>query len=607
MVNNNKQTSKVFLHQRKKGKNMEKSKKTLALILGLIMAVTMLAGLSAGAEDTGTIKITAPAGLSLEGQTYDAYRICAVKQSGDKFAYTLLSPFDTFTNYPGSDTTSLIKYISGLTDDSAEMDALAKALWGFIYNNGQYGKATPYSATGATGATEVVISGIPLGYYLVYGAGGANSGNVVSACALVTTKPGAEIVLKADVPIIDKYVWNHHDDISDWIKWTDGNMGYTPTFRIDTGVPIMRSYDRYRFTVHDMLSPGLTFIPTSLEVWIGGMSSWDPKRGSATAGTEYNEYQLVFPTTAHDDHVGPCYCTFMVVFDPDEFIKLTPGTEIYIYYSATLNSNAVIEWPGNPNDVRLEYSSNPHSSATNFTRWSKVKVYTGLLGLIKVDGEDSDPLAGAKFEVWTDPENESSALWFVPVPNSTTANYNSMNSQIGGITWLTYAKFSSMAIYKVANANTANATKVLTTPASGEILILGLAASYAENGTAFDSFGNYWFIETEAPEGYYPIEDPIPVQLQIFSSYIGQLLNVDDTTNWKIKYDTVTTDDRIVPVQLASSHFMPVPNSGTPEFPSTGGIGRKIFIVGGIALMSTALVSLIVVSTSRKRKAISER
>ena len=82
-------------------KTMNKNRKLLAIILTVILATSMLAGITASAsENTGSIEINVPDGrsLSLVEQGLRAYRIFDVKtnEDGTRFAYTVLPAFETF-------------------------------------------------------------------------------------------------------------------------------------------------------------------------------------------------------------------------------------------------------------------------------------------------------------------------------------------------------------------------------------------------------------------------------------------------------------------------------------------------------------------------------
>jgi len=676
---------------------MKKSKRLVAIVVALIMAATVLMGLTSSAAGPGSITIEAlnPENLVLNGQTFDAYRIFEIltikeiKVDPDdpdsdvvySFAYKIVEPFDQFKNYPNSATQSLTEYLSsGLVGHSDDMNTLAGNLWAFIEDFNKTaapadrivpeGTVTvPALIAGGVPVTETKIENIPLGYYLVFGSGYADGdavdGKVIAACALTSTKPDATVILKADAPKLDKLIWNHHtalipsdpkdqkldgpaDIPGDWIRWNDVSIGQTVYFRLNTAVPQMIGYTvangGYTFTIHDRMSAGLTFNLASVEIYLGGTRDEYVAGGSVEklvvgAG---NDYTVFYSPTPVAPPVPADGCTFDIVFNPLKFVTYTPEKEIYIYYSADLNENAVIELPGNPNEAQLEYSNNPYKvgeeGGTNKTPWRKVKVYTGKYGFIKTLGDkiptddvnkedvmydkDGDmyyveTLPGAEFELYEHKLDADGK----PIIDDTT------------IIWFKEDTSNPKEyVYTVVAAGTPGAKTRMTTPAGGRVQIIGLGASYEEydmlldnNGDPVlgadgkpifvhkghkntDEFGYYYLVERKAPAGYVLQPKPIPIQLHIYCVYEGWLIDdngvfeadwnryyneQDDEIDWLI----VQNGNNKVGEWLLIKNFL-------GEFPPTGGSGRRNFIIGGIALMGLAVVGMVVTSATRKKKII---
>jgi len=120
---------------------------------------------------------------------------------------------------------------------------------------------------------------------------------------------------------------------------------------------------------------GLTFNENSVEI------------NGLTKGTHYN---VVTPTDG---------CTFHIVFD-NEYIKtVTPGTDIIINYSATINEDALVVDKIN-NTAQLTYGDEAH------TEWTPVEDNETKLvkfNLIKKEGStEGEVLTGAQFKLYSD-------------------------------------------------------------------------------------------------------------------------------------------------------------------------------------------------------------
>lgn len=85
--------------------------------------------------------------------------------------------------------------------------------------------------------------------------------------------------------------------------------------------------------------------------------------------------------------------------------SITSSSSIVVKYTAKLLNTAVIGQPGNPNEVYLEYSSNPNFSGTGTPPTSEtpkdtVLVFTYQLDINKVDGTTpTKKLQNAEFKL----------------------------------------------------------------------------------------------------------------------------------------------------------------------------------------------------------------
>ena len=426
---------------------MKRSKWIISLALSLILLLGAAPPVAGG---SGSIVIRQPGYLSLEGQIFHAYKIFDVTFSGEHYSYTIADGFSGFAAYPTYETQSLLEYIEGLSSDSPELDRLAANLWDYIHNLG----LAPAGSATATNVDEVTISGLALGYYLVYGTALTEHGEIlVAACSLTTTNEVANILLKVDAPFIEKMVYD--DASGNYQKEADVNIGDTVYFRLTSAVPAMTGYTAYTYTVHDTMSAGLSFNQNSVLVTVGGAA--------------FTDYDLILsPADGH---------TFDIIFDPAVFVGLAAGDAIEITYSAILNGAAVIGSPGNFNRVYLEYGTNPYTGGTGVTPDDSVEVYTFGIEIYKYTGGEipGTPLADAAFELRRGSE------YGEPVGFSLLAPIGEYDN----------------AIY--THMPTGGDTELISPP-SGRISLLGLAADI------------YYLVETLPPAGFNRV---LPIEVVI--------------------------------------------------------------------------------------------
>ena len=540
---------------------MKRKNKIISVVVVALMLTVMLAVPTLAAGD-GVITIKAPTsgGWTLEDQMFDAYKIFDVTiVGGGEFAYVLDTHFTAFqTSFGKGD---LATYISGLTANSDEMNELAAALWEYI-------DTTPVmpdgSEMGGTGATTVVIDNIPLGYYLVFGTGvhGDDEPLIVAACSLTTTEPTATVNLKLDAPTVTKTVWQHdkagaddYEDPSDpgWDVWDDRSVGDTVYFKISFTVPTITGYDKYWIVVHDMLSYGFGLDEGDITV----LQEGEP----LTLDVDYIVNTTVEPQlTPYDEST-----LITITFDPYLFLDCA-GDSVDIIYAVEFKDTAHFsEYGGidpilainNPNMAWLEYSSNPYVTGDGDlenptdkgdlteTPPSEVNVYSFRFDIYKHTGDlaahEDEPLPGAKFQLYAIKDDPTSALNFYiwGIGSMISTGYEVTESSRTGPQY----------------------TKTMTSPPNGGINILGIDA------------GIYWLYETEAPDGFNELDEPIKVEIT--------------HTNGAGQY-TVKIDDVIVSDWTAN-----IRNSAGQKFPSTGGTGRAIFIVIGTTLMAGSAAAFV--------------
>lgn len=271
------------------------------------------------------------------------------------------------------------------------------------------------------------------------------------------------------------------------------------------------------YVLHDKMEAGLTFNADSVVVMRGA--------AELTKGTDY---QLVVPgneTTAANK------CTFEIDFLPA--LEATLGNEeIVITYTATLNENAEISPATNDNTTWLSYGED------NETAVDKTETEAFRFSLVKTDETDTI-IEGAEFRLYTDEE--------------CTAEVAVIYDSIKGY-------------YRPVKADETG-----TAITAGNVVIAGLDSDIATV---------YYLKETQAPDGYNMITNPVTVDLK----KDGVATNLD----------AVTANG-----EYTEGGIQVINDSGT-LLPETGGIGTTIFyIIGGLLVVGAVIILI-----TRKRMSV---
>ena len=505
-------------------------KKLMAALLAVAMVCAMVApafaddGSTTAAAATGTGSITIQ--NAVPNQTYKIYRILDLEYHAgtSSYLYTVTPEWKNFVKAHSTDL-DLNESTGVVTWKNADKSNDSSVIQNLANDAGTYAKNPAITAvdTKLAGAVTIEFTNLPLGWYLVVS--DLDNGAI---CSIGTTAPNAVIKEKNSKPTIEKEVYEGSNSGYS----NDAGIGDTVNFHTNIYVT---DGNPTNYILHDTMTKGLKFDSTSVKVYLHRDCA-----GSANIFSDYltadTDYELVTSTSDK--------CTFEI-----KFLKpLMPYDSIQVTYSATVTADAEIGTTGNDNDTVLEYGNK------NYTEHSSTKTYVWEMGVhkfTKINGAEK-ALENAEFRLYK--------------KDGATTKY-------AVLTKIKDGSATENAEYKLTGwTDTETGAARVKTPANGNIKFEGLDA------------GTYYLEETDAPEGYNTLTDPIEVIIErtlpkdsaeaaIFS---GQAIKYGQTK------DTTGTD-----------HLVPVENNRGTTLPSTGGIGTTIFYVVGGGLMVAAAILLI--------------
>ena len=506
---------------------MKRMKKIMALMLAAIMMMAMSVTAFAAEGATGTltltvnVKTTTPA-QDLKGQTINLYKLFDVTESGTtgskNYAYTV----NTETGYKDALASVLGSPITAAsTDEQFAAAVLALGSNDSTKVQNFANKFTTYALTKSLAATATsgkiaeenkasyTFDNLTAGYYLVYVTGGKEIQS-----SLVTVDASTNTVnLKTEAPSINKTA-----------DKATAEIGQIVTYTVTGVIPDTTGYDSYVYKIHDELSKGLDFVNDT-----NGTACTDNKVAVKVAFTDGTDASTA-PTTA----ALATNNSKKMSLDLSTWVRANQGNKgkaFTVTYYAKVNKDAEVT---NNNKASLEYGNNPSDTTT--TTPSEAKTNTYPLDIKKINKKTSGLLAGAKFSLYrseTDAKNGENAITvtgsngnYVVDPVSTTTEFVSVEKDLGGY----------------------------------NLRVNGLEAK------------DYWLVETQAPEGFNKLTDPIKVTI-----------TKDGDTNWTVKKNNTAEDDKIIDVE----------NSTGSLLPSTGGRGAIAFAVIAAILVFGVAVSFI--------------
>ena len=498
---------------------MKKMKKIMALMLAAIMMMAMSVTAFA-AETTRSLTVNAKGGQDLKGQTINLYKLFDVTESNSgkttNYAYTV----NAATGYKDAIKSALGTSFTGTTDEEYAAAVLALkdtegAVQKFANDFTADALTKNLSATANSGKikeenkTSYTFNDLAAGYYLVYVTGGKD----IQSSLVTVDAPTNTVNLKTEAPSITKTANKETAEI-----------GQVVTYTVTGAIPDTTGYDSYVYKINDELTKGLDFVNDA-----NGTACTDNKVAVKVAFTDGTDASTA-PTTA----ALATNNSKKMSLDLSTWVRANQGNKgkaFTVTYYAKVNKDAEVT---NNNKASLEYGNNPSDTTT--TTPSEAKTNTYPLDIKKINKKTSGLLAGAKFSLYrseTDAKNGENAITvtgsngnYVVDPVSTTTEFVSVEKDLGGY----------------------------------NLRVNGLEAK------------DYWLVETQAPEGFNKLTDPIKVTI-----------TKDGDTNWTVKKNNTAEDDKIIDVE----------NSTGSLLPSTGGRGAIAFAVIAAILVFGVAVSFI--------------
>lgn len=510
---------------------MKKLKRMMAVLLAMVMALAMSVTVFA-AEGQGSLKVKVNENNTLEGQTLNVYKLFNLSVNGTHYAYTvnetykagIIDALNLTEQDPEPDSAGLYDAISKLKGTA--LQDFAEDFTAYALTNSLTATKTSEKITSAV--KEYTFTDLDYGYYLVYQTG---TKELQSSLVSVDEAEGTEVDLKGEAPSITKDAQNTEGTSIDSVE-----IGQIVKYVITGTIPDTTGYDSYVYKIKDTLTTGLDFVKDADGTVVDDVNAYP-------VSVKIGEGQAT-PQTAKLSGDNNRTMTL----DLSQWIKgnqTSKGSEFTVTYYAKVNSDAVVT---TNNNASLEYGNDPDNTITTTPVQEKTPTFPLQ---IKKFATGVDYLDGATFRIYrseTDAQQDQNAIAVTGRNGSYTVN----PVQTGGN--LSYDMVSS-------NAE------------------VGTGFNLKLNGLAA---GNYWIVETQAPEGYNGVTAPIKVTVTVSGD--------NDVNNWTISKNDKAETDKVIDIENRTGSILP----------GTGGMGTILFTVIGVALVIAVAGSFVV---SRRRRA----
>lgn len=455
---------------------------------------------------SASIMIQGNEGQSLIGKKFNVYKLFDAENSvgGESINYTFNPEYkEALQNIVGNALSKtpdqvteyeVIDYIQSMntnqvegTDTTQELEGRYSAFRYFVEDLRDEivrlgNSADVVTVTSTSSDNTVQIAGLEYGYYIVDEVSESSGTHSASSlCMVNTANPDASVNIKSDYPSVTKKIQedDHQDEIGNhgWNDIADYEIGQTVPYKFESNVPNMNGYSTYYYAWHDVMDDALTFHADSVSIVISdGTKDYVLETEEFTVSENVND--VTFKVEI-DDLKAIVDREFNNI---DSLGHNTYGQTVTLTYNATLNDSAAEDTgrPGFENDVRLEFSNDADSAGegnTGFTPWDTVVCFTYKLNVLKTNNHDLR-LENAKFRLYSD-EGCTEEVYV----KETSGGYNVIN-------------------HDTAGDNVPSDAVEMSSKSDGTFVIFGLDQ------------GTYYLKETDAPDGYRVILDPIVLTVE---------------------------------------------------------------------------------------------
>lgn len=560
--------------------------KRIKSLAAILLSLTMVMLLTIPAFAAGPYSITIQ--NDKEGHIYEAYQIFAGDVSSDEVQGgnaegPILSNIIWGNGVNGTDLLAALKAADaekyGGCETAADVAEALGAENAAAADAAAFAEIAARHLTNAEGtATEpvggnYVINNLAAGYYLVKDQDGSLEGDADTATKYIVQVLG-NVTMEpkdSDIPTVEKKVSEEDYRLDDGYGYTyndvaDWDIGDSVPFKLIGSIPDMSAYDTYAYIFTDTLSDGLTLQADTIKVYIAREKNDEIREYTPlTQGVHY---------TLNTQNIGAQGGGSFTISFAD--LKTTPYVNeegrnyVIVTYDATLNANAEIGLPGNPNDVYLEFSNNPNGDGLGRTTEDTVIVFTYELDGTKVDGANIDTkLEGAEFVLLNGGhtqvahiENGKLVGW-VNLPDG----YNNEN----------YEEIP----YEVWEAFNATNNVIMTSTAEGVFGVSGL-----DDGT-------YYLMEIQAPNGYNLLDHVLRIDIAATTAN-GQTWDgvpANALTALTIAVDQGNAENGNAQTGAVA---LTVTNNQGATLPETGGMGTTLFyVIGGLLVVGAGILLVV--------------
>lgn len=337
---------------------------------------------------------------------------------------------------------------------------------------------------------------------------------------------------------------------------TTKSVGDPVKWHLNATIPgNIKDYTEFGFT--DALDDAITYVgKIKVRYGSGDKTNFEDLENELDATTDYTIKRYSDKTFTTETQNDAEVKSFTVELTKAGIAKLAQniGTItnpiISVEFESKLNDKAKVD-TGNPNEYTLKWNN---GKGKKDKKSNKPRVFTGEKKFVKTDEQTKEVLKGATFIVKNN--KKEAPKQFLKVDKDTKA-----------VSWVAEAE----------------ATPFTTT--DGTITIGKLEYTYPVKGNPEDEakvevdktaekINEYQLIETQAPEGYGKLQNPINFDIDN-ESYKGN----------------VTIDQGKIKTDEAKGEYTEVPNKKL-TIPQTGGMGTVLFTVVGISLMAGAVIAM---------------